>query len=208
MLGSEIALHFLIGVSLCFIGTIPFGPINLMVVKTTVEIGRRNGLEVAAAASAVEVMQALIAILFGMVINDFLAAHESVKFIIAVVFILLGIYSWRRHSGASLEKNNRDNKSSFKRGLLIAVINPQAAPFWIFVFASLAAYVDLNMQGLNLIALLTGIFLGKFLALYGFVAGSAYLKMHLKQSNKFVNRLLAIVLLLIGFSQLGTFLLT
>ena len=61
--------YFVVGLAACFLGTIPFGPINLTVVKTTVDYNAARGTEVAFAASVVEMLQALIAIWFGMVIS-------------------------------------------------------------------------------------------------------------------------------------------
>jgi predicted tellurium resistance membrane protein TerC len=46
------------------------------------------------------------------------------------------------------------------------------------------------------------VFLGKLLALYGFVVASGYLKTHLAESSQLVNKVLAAVLLFIGISQL------
>ena len=44
-------IYFVVGLIACFIGTIPFGPINLTVVKTTVDYNQARGTEVALAAS-------------------------------------------------------------------------------------------------------------------------------------------------------------
>ena len=80
-------LYFLVGLIACFIGTIPFGPINLTVVKTTVDHNQSRGTEVALAASIIEVFEALIAISFGMVISTYLETNIAIKFFIAAVFI-------------------------------------------------------------------------------------------------------------------------
>ena len=48
---------------------------------------------------------------------------------------------------------------------------------------------------------LAGVFVGKLLALCGFVVASSYLKTHLQESSTLVNRLLAGILLFIGLSQ-------
>ncbi|MBT4256534.1 MAG: hypothetical protein HOD87_10800, partial [Gammaproteobacteria bacterium] len=93
---SELALHFLVGFLLCFLGTLPFGPINLSVVKVTVDHGLRRGMEIAAAASLIEVLQALIAIVFGLMISNFLENNTAVKFVLAIVFVILAAYIFFR----------------------------------------------------------------------------------------------------------------
>ena len=55
-------LYFFVGFAACLLGTIPFGPINLTVVKTTVDHDARRGTEIAIAGSLIEILEALIAI--------------------------------------------------------------------------------------------------------------------------------------------------
>lgn len=63
-------IYFLVALVSALLGTIPFGPINLAVVKTTVDRNATRGIEMAVAASLVEIVEALIAISFGMVISN------------------------------------------------------------------------------------------------------------------------------------------
>lgn len=185
----------------CFIGTIPFGPINLTVVKTTVDYDRRRGTELALAASIVEIFEALVAILFGMVISSFLESNLVIKLVIALVFIGLSLFVFTRKSDPSLEAKNNEQQSFFRKGLLIAAVNPQAIPFWIFALAAISQYFVFEYVGIYLIGFLAGVFVGKLVALYGFVLASGYLKTHLQQSSQLVNRLLAAILLFIGLTQ-------
>ena len=195
-------LYFLVGLFACFLGTIPFGPINLTVVKTTVDHNAARGTEVALAASLVEMAEALVAIWFGMVINNYLETNLLLRLLIALAFIGLVGFIFTRKSKPKLEQPAQDQDSFFKKGLLIAALNPQAIPFWIFALAAISQYFEFQYEGLYLVAFLIGVFVGKLIALYGFVVASTYLKAHLEQSSVLVNRILASVLLLIGISQL------
>ncbi len=183
------------------LGTIPFGPINLVVVKTTVDYDRRSGIEIAFAASLIEILQALIAISFGMLISNFLDANVFVTFFLAFAFIALAIFIFTRKPTPTLEIEKNRPASFFRSGLLIAGLNPQAVPFWIFALATISQYFEFQYMGLTLIGFLLGVFIGKFVALYGFVVASTYLKAHLQESSILVNRLLAAILLFIGLSQ-------
>tara|TARA_B110000858_G_scaffold89711_1_gene103722 strand:- start:36949 stop:37578 length:630 start_codon:yes stop_codon:yes gene_type:complete len=194
-------LYFFVGFLACLLGTIPFGPINLAVVKTTVDYDRRSGIEIAFAASLIEILQALIAICFGMLISSFLDANVLVKFFLAFVFIALAIFIFTRKPEPTLQKRQSRPVSFFRNGLIIAGLNPQAVPFWIFALATISQYFEFQYMGLTLIGFLLGVFIGKLLALYGFVVASTYLKAHLQESSALVNRLLAAILLFIGLSQ-------
>ena len=195
-------LYFLVGLFACFLGTIPFGPINLTVVKTTVDHNAARGTEVALAASLVEMAEALVAIWFGMVISNYLETNLLLRLLIALAFIGLAGFIFTRKPKPKLEQPAQDQDSFFKKGLLIAALNPQAIPFWIFALAAISQYFEFQYEGLYLVAFLIGVFVGKLFALYGFVVASTYLKAHLEQSSVLVNRILASVLLFIGISQL------
>ena len=194
-------LYFGVGLLACFIGTIPFGPINLTVVKTTVDYDRRRGTEVALAASIVEIFEALVAISFGMVISAYLESNLIIKLVIAITFIGLALFVFTRKSNPSLSEKNENQQSFFNKGLLIAALNPQAIPFWIFALAAISQYFVFEYVGIYLASFLVGVFLGKLMALFGFVVASEYLKNHLQESSQWVNRLLAGILLFIGITQ-------
>lgn len=196
-------LYLFVGFLACLLGTIPFGPINLAVVKITVDYDRRSGIEIALAASIVEMLQALIAICFGMLISSFLDANTFVKFFLAFVFIALAVFIFTRKPKPepTLEKEPSRPVSFFRNGLIIAGLNPQAVPFWIFALATISQYFEFQYMGITLIGFLLGVFVGKLTALYGFVVASTYLKAHLQESSTLVNRLLAAILLFIGLSQ-------
>jgi threonine/homoserine/homoserine lactone efflux protein len=171
------------------------------VVKTTVDHNRLRGTEVAFAASIIEILQALIAISFGMVISSYLESNIAIKIILALVFIVLAVFIYIRESKPVFSAIDIQQGSFFKKGLLIATLNPQAVPFWIFALATISQYFDFEYVGVYLACFLLGVFAGKLIALYGFVIASDYLKSHLQKSSKMVNRLLAGILLLIGLSQ-------
>ncbi|NKB34856.1 MAG: hypothetical protein GKR91_17310 [Pseudomonadales bacterium] len=172
-------LYFLVGLLACFIGTIPFGPINLTVVKTTVDYNQKRGTEVALAASIIEIFEALVAICFGMVISAYLETNTIIKLFIAAVFIGLAAFVFTRKTDPELQEERNDEQSFFKKGLLIAALNPQAIPFWIFALAAISQYFEFEYIGIYLAGFLAGVFVGKLIALYGFVITSGYLKTHL-----------------------------
>lgn len=194
-------LYFVVGLIACLIGTIPFGPINLTVVKTTVDHNAARGTEVAVAASFIEIVQALIATCFGMIISNFLEANLLIRSAIALAFIVLAGVIFTRKPKPQLQQDSAEEKSFFMKGLVIAALNPQAVPFWIFALAAISQYFVFEYVGIHLVAFLIGVFCGKLIALYGFVVASTYLKSHLEQSSVLVNRVLASVLLFIGVSQ-------
>lgn len=195
-------LYFFVGFAACLLGTIPFGPINLTVVKTTVDHDARRGTEIAIAGSLIEILEALIAIWFGMVISSFLESNLAIKLGIGLLFVILAVVVVTRESKPAMVDKPSGQESLFKKGLLIAALNPQAVPFWIFALAAISQYFEFEYMGITLAAFLAGVFLGKMTALYGFVLASTYLKTHLQESSTLINKVLASVLLFIGVTQI------
>lgn len=185
-----------------FIATLPFGPINLSIIKTTVDHHKAGAVQMSFAAAAVETAQAFLSIWFGVIIAGFLADHASVNLVIAMAFVALAAYVWIHDTHPSLQSRGDAEPSYIKRGLFVALINPQAIPFWIFAVTATTRYLGFHYSGILLLAYLLGVYVGKVVALYGFILASDYLKTHLDESSRLVNRLLAVVLFLIGLSQL------
>ena len=120
---------FLIGVFASFLGTLPLGPINLAVIKTTADQHARAGLEFAIAASLIEILQAVLALWFGAFISSFWRANPAFEMLLASVFILLGAAFWQRRPAIPTEPDKASRGSPFVGGLLIALLNHQAVPY-------------------------------------------------------------------------------
>lgn len=194
--------YLIAGFLVSFLGTLPLGPINLAVVKTTVDHSRRQGIQVALAAALVEIIEFLGAFIFGQIIVGFLDSNKIIHVLIALTCIALAMYFVTRKPGMELATQSASPRSFYLRGISIAAVNPQAIPFWIFAVAALSQHIPMDVSGFKLGLLLAGVFAGKLLALAGFAYVSVYIKTHLRQSNVLVNRLLAVVLVLVGLAQL------
>ena len=195
-------MYLLVALVTSFIATLPFGPINLTVIKTTVDHHRGGAIQFSLGAALVETGQALVAIWFGVVISQFISAHASLHLLVAALFIALAVYVWVHETHPVLKSSDDAEPAYFKRGMFIALINAQAIPFWIFAATLTSTYLGFEYSGIFLYAYLAGVGTGKILALYGFVTASEYLKTHLEEGSRFVNHLLAIVLGGIGLLQL------
>jgi threonine/homoserine/homoserine lactone efflux protein len=137
-----------------------------------------------------------------MVISSFLESNLAIKLGIGLLFVILAVAVATRKSKPAMVDKPSGQESFFNKGLLIAALNPQAVPFWIFALAAISQYFEFEYMGITLAAFLAGVFLGKMTALYGFVLASAYLKTHLQESSALVNKVLASVLLFIGVTQI------
>ena len=162
-------LSFIIGFIAAFLGSLPFGPINLSVVDTTIRQSLNAGLRFALAAAIIEIGQSFIAVHCSMFITQFIESSPWVSISIALIFIAIGTTFLFKKKVGKVKEEKTKKENSFIRGLLISAVNMQAIPFWIFILTYLetAQMIHLNTsQRLSYILLfLAGVAIGKFLAL-------------------------------------------
>lgn len=194
-------LYFFIALLATFLGALPFGAINLSVVNITINKNFQKGFQFSLAASAVEILEAMVAILFGSIVQMFLEENSWIQILVFSIFIGLGLYNIFRVTRPKLGSRTKLKVSEFMKGFAVALANPQALPFWIFVLAFLAQEFALDLMGVNLIWFLTGVFVGKLLALALFGYMSTFLKSRLSESCTWINRTFGFILLAIGLFQ-------
>jgi threonine/homoserine/homoserine lactone efflux protein len=138
---------FIIGTIFSFIGSIPPGTLNILVLQLGLQNKVQTALRFALAVAIVEYPYAWIAVVF----EDWITSNPSItqnfQFTGAVVMTSIGIISlWaaRKPSKFSI----KFQESGFRRGFMLSILNPQAIPFWIAVTAYLKVegWLDLSSQ--------------------------------------------------------------
>ena len=194
--------HFCYGLIACFIGGIPLGIINMSVINITVKKSAQSAYQFALGSSLVEILEASVAVIFGLAIEGFLRENQLLQFIIFFVFVLLGVYFILKKPKPIFYESASNKKSSeFVKGIVVALLNPQAIPFWLFALAFVAPYHIIDFVGSNLYFFLGGVFIGKLLALIAFTKGAKYIKSHLVQSSRIIDRTMGSIFIIIGLVQ-------
>lgn len=196
---------FAIGWLASFLGTLPFGPINLSVVSRTVKDSLRAGLWFAFAAALIEIAQSFIALHCSALINQYLDSSPWIKWVTAGLFILLGLVFMLRQEKAQEEDSSNRKDNNFLAGIIISVINFQAIPFWIFILTYLDmshhVRIDTSLSLGGIALFLIGVSTGKFAALSLFGLASQSVKNRVHQLKFWMNKIIGFILLLIGIFQ-------
>lgn len=196
-------VHLLIGLAVCFVGTIPFGPINLTVVKTTLKKGLPAAIQVSFAAAIVEIFQAFLALYAGMLVIESIEMYPMIKLLLYGGFFTAGaILFFRKTESEVKPKKIRLKVSNFTKGIVVALLNLQAVPFWVFfqTYMKMSHWIDYELR--HLAAFFIGVFIGKFLALYSFALLSVAVSKRLNSISLLMNKILGSVLMGIGFFQI------
>ena len=130
---------FLIGLVVSFVGSIPPGTLNILVLQLGLENRIKTALRFALAVALVEYPYAWIAVEFEQWITSSPLVLQNFQLTGATVMTTIGAFSlWsaRKPSDFSV----KFQQSGFRRGLVLSILNPQAIPFWI----ALTAYLKIE----------------------------------------------------------------
>ena len=174
----------------------------MSVVNITLKKSAKSAYQFALGSSIVEIFEASVAIIFGLAIEGFIRHNQLLQFIIFIAFVLLGIYFLLKKPKPVFYESSEVKKSSeFVKGVVVALLNPQAIPFWLFALAFVAPYHIIDFVGSNLYFFLGGVFIGKLLALMLFTKGAKFIKSRLSQSSRIIDKTMGGIFIVIGIVQ-------
>ncbi len=203
---------FFLGATLSFLGTIPLGPINLSVVNATIKYHISAAFWMAGGAAVVEIVNSFIALYCNAYVKQIYDTGIWTRLITAFLFIALGVFFFlQKKKPRPQEVNAQKSNHHFIKGIGVAMLNLQAIPFWIYIFASLKSLhpggFGPQMPASEIFWLLMGVALGKFLALAGFGWLSQQIEKKASRLQMYMNKIIACILMTIGIVQaLRTFL--
>jgi threonine/homoserine/homoserine lactone efflux protein len=194
-------LHFLFGFIGSFLGGVAFGPINLSVVELTLRRDIRSATRFIIAAASVEIIQAYVAILFGKLIARSIEEIPEFKLFVIAFFFIIGLYFFFKKEKPAEETPASGGRSNFINGFIVAILNPQAIPYWIFVLAYLKSSNAIHLESWNFALFLVGAYGGKFIILTLYCHLSEYIKKRVANLDMYVSKGIGGLLIVVGFIQ-------
>jgi len=120
-----------------FLGSVQLGPVNIFVINTALFTGKREALLIAIGGILPEFIYCSLAVFatsyilqFDWIIPVFEITFIAVFVVIAILFFI------KKPINVSLNKNEISKQSNFllvSKGFMLAILNPQLLPFWVFV---------------------------------------------------------------------------
>jgi threonine/homoserine/homoserine lactone efflux protein len=198
---------FLIGLVASFIGSIPPGTLNILVLQMGLENKLRTAMRFILAVAIIEYPYAWIAVKFEHLITSSPVVQQNFKLLAAVVMLalgILGLWSARKPSALTVKLQ----ESGFRKGLVLSILNPQAIPWWIGTTAYFKAqgWIVLDTP-LRLQSYVLGTSIGVLLLLILFAFLAQRLSYVIK-NNRIVALLPGIMLTLLGLIALYSYLTT
>ena len=152
--------NFIVAFIFSFIGTIPPGSLNLIVLQLGFQKKVNIAWRFALAACLVEYPYAWLAVKFEALITSSPLIVRNAELIAAIVMTCLGVFNLISAKNPS-KFSEKFNQSGFRRGIVLSILNPLILPFWVGTTAYLKGmkWIDLSSNA-RLHAYLIGISMG------------------------------------------------
>ncbi|HMG93600.1 MAG TPA: LysE family transporter [Chryseolinea sp.] len=152
--------NFLVAFSFSFIGTIPPGSLNIIILQLGFQKKIKTAWRFALAACMVEYPYAWLAVKFEALITSSPLIVKNAELIAAIVMTCLGAFNLISANKPS-KFSEKFNESGFRRGIVLSILNPLILPFWVGTTAYLKGmkWIDLSTNA-RLHVYLIGISLG------------------------------------------------
>lgn len=136
---------FVVGAVMSFVGSIPPGTLNVLVLQMGLQKKFKQAMRFALAVALVEYPYAWIAVEFEHWIMSSPQLTKNFQLVGAIVMTSLGIFNIRT-TRRPINFSVKFQESGFVKGLILSLLNPQAIPFWIAVTAYLKmqGWIELN----------------------------------------------------------------
>lgn len=195
--------NFLVAFILAFVGYLPFGTVNMVVLNTAITRAFRPAVMIALGAAVVDLFYTYIAITLNQWLGRQLVNNIYVDIAALIILVSVGLYFW--FSSPQQKKQSQSAKQSwgfFGTGLTFGVINPQSLPFITLglLYAKSQDWVFLTGFS-NYLGLMLGVAVGRFLSLVLYAQAGQWLATQLKQFTQWANKVTGGILLSLGGYQ-------
>jgi threonine/homoserine/homoserine lactone efflux protein len=196
-------LHFGLGMMLSFIGSIPFGTINVTTAETAMREGMRVAVWVALGAALIEWGQSLICLLFSGYLTDHPGIVNIFEWASLPIFLGLAVYFFRRKDKTPETSSRKGSRRhGFVKGVIVSVLNFLAIPYWIFYAVYLESIGWINLDSTALIVLFSiGVVTGTFFILLVYAKLGLYARQKLKTLHSRIAVGLSALFLLLAIVQ-------
>lgn len=133
----SILLIFIFSCLVSLIGSLQLGPVNLFVINSTLQSGRKTAYYIAIGGCLPEFIYCALAVFA----NSYLLNYEwliiTFKIAFIVVLIIVGlVFYFKKQSSVTIKNDIHVTQKPMQhifKGFSLAALNPQLLPFWMFV---------------------------------------------------------------------------
>lgn len=194
-------LHLILGLVTGILVTIPLGPVNLLVINTTISKNLKAALVLASITSFMELFKPVLAIYFSWLITRHIESNIYIQLAVVLAFIFIGLFFMRKKDTSIEAENHRRHTPEIVKGVLVSFLNIPALPFWILVVAYFEGTIGFDFSISKVALFLAGVFSGRYGTLYIYARLSQYISERSTIIARWLNRIMAILFYLFALIQ-------
>ncbi|MFN8354001.1 MAG: LysE family transporter [Spirosomataceae bacterium] len=198
---------FVFGVTclVSFMGSVQLGPVNVAVIRATIQHNLRTALWLACGGCLPEILYGLLALHGVLFFQQYPFVFQLLQWsLVPVLLIAGGLLFIKKPSAQDTAITPKSRKISLTEGFVLALLNPQLVAFWTIILLNYQNYAWLNIDSwLTELAFLLGTSAGAFGILYLFACLAHHYRERLFQRipTQTINQVVGGIFILIGLIQ-------
>jgi threonine/homoserine/homoserine lactone efflux protein len=195
-------LHFAWGWLCSFLGTIPFGTINVSITEAAIKRGVRVGLFMGMGASLVEFFQSYVALAFFNILTTNPKVERTIIITCIPIFLVIGIFYLTKKSKVMPKPTTRAaNAIGMAKGIMLSLFNLLAVPYYVFLGGYLASSNYINLRPEFIAAFSSGVVAGSFMIFVLYAKLGQYIRNKSERLSRYASKIVGAIFIVIAISQ-------
>lgn len=195
-------IHFAWGWLCGFLGTLPFGTINVSIAEMAIQRGTRVAISMAVGAALVEFFQAYIALTFYHILTHNEEIERSIILICIPIFLVAGIYYiFKKNHTVHAPTTKAANAIGAAKGIALSSINLMAIPYFVFIGGYLASANYISLKAEYIATYAAGVVLGSFMTFFIYAKLGIVIKRKSEKMSHYASKIVGIIFIAIAISQ-------
>ena len=195
-------IHFAWGWLCSFLGTIPFGTINVSITEAAIQRGVKVGIFMGIGAAIVEFFQSYIALAFFNILTTNPKVERSIIITCIPIFLAIGIY-YLVKKNVSMPKptSKASNVIGAAKGFLLSAFNLIAIPYYVFLGGYLASSNYISLRPEFIASFSSGVVVGSFMVFVLYAKLGQLIKKKSERMSRYASKIVGLIFIVIAISQ-------
>jgi len=194
--------HFFWGWLCSFLGTIPFGTINVSIAEASIRRGVRAGIAMGVGASFVEFFQSYIALSFFNILTANPGMERAIIVTCIPIFLIIGVYYlFKKNTAPPRPSNKAMHVIGAAKGFMLSALNLIAIPYYVFLGGYLHSANIIRLEPEFIASFAVGVVGGSFLVFLLYAKLGQYIRDKSDKLSHYASKIVGMIFIAIAISQ-------
>jgi len=195
-------IHFAWGCLCSFLGTIPFGTINVSITEAAIKKGVKVGIFMGMGASFVEFFQSYVALAFFNILTTNPKVERTIIITCIPIFLTIGVhYLFKKSTSMPKPTTKASNAIGFAKGFMLSAFNLIAVPYYVFLGGYLASSNYINLRPQFIASFSSGVVVGSFMVFILYAKLGQYIRNKSERMSRYASKIVGAIFIVIAISQ-------